>query len=252
MKTIAESPYFFSVNSKNLPNKDKNIFYGLLNMKQNRFYMLGRDYSLTKLIQFLFLKYELFCVVSFKNFNFDAHKEIDNQDCFKWGGSPQMHKGLQYDIDVNKPNILLMSSESPIENFDYDLQEKMFFFMDLLTKIKTQIDIFKTEETERINEIIKGLEEFKKFSMIMSPDDKNISNFINNEIESKKVNLIFLDNFWKELIQCLYNFDLKNNNISKILEQATNFIQNTFYKTRHANTIKTLKNEIYKAFNVKI
>ena len=123
--------------------------------------------------------------------------------------------------------------------------------MDTFTKIKTLIDAFKIEETERINEIIKGLEEFKNFSMIMSPDDTNISNFINNEIESKKVNLIFLDSFWKELIQFLYNFDLKNYNTVEMLEQITNFIQNTFYKTRHSNTIKTLKNEIYKEFNIK-
>lgn len=250
MQNIKESKYYFSKNT--LESIREENFHGLLNIKQNRFYMLSTNYSLTKLIQFLFLNYELFCVISFKNFNYDAHKKIDNNDCFEWGGSPQMHRGLQYDIDVNKPNMLMVPTQSPKNFFDIDLQEKMFFIMNTLIKIKTKIDNFKAEELDRINETIKGLEEFQNFSMIISPNDKNISNFVNYEIESKKANLLFLDEFWQELIKLLYEFDLKNKDIPVILEQITELIRNFFYKTTHTNTIKALKNEIYETFNIKI
>jgi len=250
MQNIKESKYYFSKNTNT--SVDDNNFYGLLNIKLNRFYILSREYSLIKLTQFLFLKYDLFCVISFKNFNYAAHKKIDNNDCDQWGGSPQMLKGLQYDIDTTKPNMAMVLSESSLKDFDYDLQEKMFFLMNTFTKIKSKIDIFKIEETERIKETIKGLEEFKNFSMMLCPDDENIPGFVKNETESKKVNLTFLDNLWKELIQFLYNFDLKNKTTPEILDQIKDLIQNAFYQTRHANTIKTLKNEVYTALDIEI
>jgi hypothetical protein len=253
MQNITESLYFFLIkNQSNKTDNSQNKFYGLLQMKQNRFYLLHKDYSLIKLLQFLFLKYELFSVVNFKNFNFSANENIDNHDCSEWGGSPLMHKSLFFDIDSSKSTALLVKTQSVKEFFDINLQEKMFFVANILSKTKHELELFKDKELERINDTINGLKEFENFSKIISPNDSNISTFVKDEINLKKINLNFIDLFWNDLIQLLYNINLKEQTIEELSEKIKENIKSYFYKIKpSAALFSNFRNNLYQSLDIK-
>jgi hypothetical protein len=220
MIKIIESPYYFSIYSNDLLDKEKYNFFGMLSGKQNRFYILHRNHSLLKFLQILLSKnFYTFSIVSFKYFSFDAHKEIDNHDCCEWGGTPNMTDTLELEANTSiLESKLIKNNFNSFTVSEVELQEKMFFIMNILTKIASLFKKIRDYETDIKNPIHDGYDELKKYLEIICPNDKNILDFIEKERQQIQTKSLTLDVYWDRLFLFFYNVDLRNNSTSSLLE----------------------------------
>jgi len=227
MIKIKESPYYFSIHSNDLLDKEKYNFFGMLSGKQNRFYILHRNHSLLKILQILLSKnFYTFSIVSFKHFIFDTHKEIDNHDCCEWGGTPNMTHTLELEANTS-----ILESKLINNNFnsftlsEFELQEKMFFIMDILTKIDNLFKKIRDYEIDIKKPTHDGYNELQKYLEIICPNDKNISDFIEKERQQTQMKSLILDTYWDRLFLFFYNVDLRNNSTSYLSESLKTYIK---------------------------
>jgi len=235
MTEIIESPYYFSIYSDNLSNNEKYDFYGLLDIKQNRFYILHRKHSLLKFLQVLLLKnFYAYSIVNFKYFNIDAHKNIDNHDCINWGGTASMTTNLELESNISIKGTKLMKEESSQLTYSsIELQEKIFFIMNILNKLDIFFKKMQDYETDITKPIYDGYNELKKYLEIICPNDKNIVNFINKEQEQTQTKSLILDTYWNRLLLFFYNVDLRNNSTESLLELLKKHIQMPEFELEH-------------------
>lgn len=227
MAKIVESPYYFSVHSDNLLEEEKYNFYGLLNIKQNRFYILHRNHSLLKFLQIVLIKnFYGYSMVGFKYFNIDVHKKIDNHDCNEWGGTHNMITNLELETNVSGGHAKLVKEElSRITPSDFELQEKMFFMMDILTNLDGFFKKIRYYETDVMKPMRDGYDELKKYLEIICPNDKNIFDFIDKECKQLQIKSLTLDTYWNKLLLFFYNVDLRKNSIESLLDLLKKHMQ---------------------------
>lgn len=227
MIKIIESPYYFSVHSDNVLNDEKYNFFGLLDIKQNRFYILHRNHALLKFLQLILLKnFYTFSIVSFKHFNFSINKNIDNHDCITWGGTAELTNSLELEANTSLYETSLIKTESILPtSTDLELQEKIFFVMNILTKLDNLFKKIRDHEIDIKNPVHNGYNELKKYFEIICPNDKNIVNFINEESKQLQTKSLELDTYWNRILLFFYNVDFRNNSIESILNALKEHIQ---------------------------
>lgn len=235
MTKIIKSPHYFSIHSKQLLEEERYNFFGMLNGKQNKFYILHRNHSLLKFLQILLSKnFYTFSIVSFKYFNFDAHKDIDNHDCCDWGGTPNMIDTLELEANTSILESKLMRNDfnsfTPVE---FELQEKMFFIINTLTKLDNLFKKIQKYETDRKKPIHDGYNELENYFKIIFPNDKNIPVFIDKERRQLQTKSLMLDVYWDRLLLFFYHFDLRNNTIDSLLELLKKHIKTPEFELEH-------------------
>lgn len=227
MEKIIGSPYYMSVHACNTLDSGKYNFYGLLNIKQNRFYILHRNHSLLKFLQLVLLKnFYSFSIVSFKHFNFDTNKDIDNHDCINWGGSPELTSNLELEANTSMHQAKLINyGLGTVTDIDFVLQEKLFFVMALLGKIDDLFTKLRNYEIDIKKPAADGYSELKKYLQIICPNDKTIDNFITKENTQLHAKTLLLDSYWNKFLLFLYNVDLRNNSIESASKLLQNLVQ---------------------------
>jgi hypothetical protein len=227
MIKIIESPYYFSVHSDNVLNDEKYNFFGLLDIKQNRFYILHRNHALLKFLQLILLKnFYTFSIVSFKHFNFSINKNIDNHDCITWGGTAKLTNSLELEADTSLYEASLIKTESILLTAtDLELQEKMFFVMNILTKLDSLFKKIREHEIDIKNSVRNGYNHLKKYLEIICTNDKNVVNFINEESEQLQTKSLELDTYWNRILLFFYNANFRNNSIESILNALKEYVQ---------------------------
>jgi len=235
MTKIIESPYYFSVYDNNLLNNEKYNFYGLLDIKQNRFYILHRKHSLLKFLQILLLKnFYPYSIVNFKYFNVETHKNIDNHDCINWGGTSNMTTTLELESNISIDGAKLIKEDSSqLKYSDFELQEKIFFIMNILNKLDNFFKKIQDYEVDITKSMYDGYDELKKYLEIICPNDKNIADFINKEREQTQTKSLTLDLYRNKLFLFFYNIDLRNNSIESILDLLKKHIQMPEFELEH-------------------
>lgn len=226
MIKITESPYYFSIYDGVLNDETYN-FFGLLNIKQNRFYILHRNHALLKFLQLILLKnFYTFSIVSFKYFNFSINKNIDNRDCITWGGTAELTNILELEANTSLYEASLIKTESILPtNTDLELQEKMFFIMNILTKLDNLFKKIREHEIDIKNPVRNGYNQLKKYFEIICPNDKNIVNFINEESRQSQTKSLELDTYWNRILLFFYNVNFRNNSIESILNALKEYVQ---------------------------
>jgi len=227
MEKIIESPYYLSVHACNTLDSEKYNFYGLLNIKQNRFYILHRNHSLLKFLQLVLLKnFYSFSIVSFKHFNFDTNKNIDNHDCINWGGTPELTSTLELEANTSMHQAKLINSGlGTVTDIDLALQEKLFFVMAILGKIDDLFTKLRNYEIDIKKPASDGYSELKKYLEIVCPNDKTIANFITEENTQLHAKALILDSYWNKFLLFFYNVDLHDNSIESVAELLKKLVQ---------------------------
>lgn len=227
MIKITESPYYFSVYPNDVLNSEKYNFYGLLDIKQNQFYILHRNHSLLKFLQLVLLKnFYTLSIVSFRNFNIEANKNIDNNDCVLWGGTPELTSSLELEANTSMQGVRLIKLDlNMFTQIDLELQEKMFFAMDILTKLDNLFKKIQQYEIDIKKPSRDGYDELKKYLKVICPNDETMSNFINEELKQLQKKFLELDVYWNRLLLFFYNVDLRKNSIESLLNLLKKYIQ---------------------------
>jgi len=220
MTGIVKSPYYFSVRSH--IETDLN-FYGLLDIKQNCFYMLHSNHSLLKFFQLMLLKnFYTFSIVSFKHLNCDMHKNIDNSDCINWGGTADMINSLEFEVNTSMNEVKLIKVTP---GYDLILQEKMFFIMYILSKLDNVFQKIRKHEIDIKETMHEGYDELRKYLEMLCPDDKNISEFINEEDKQLRSKSQELDVYWQKILLFFYNLDFRNNSTISMFDSFKKYIE---------------------------
>lgn len=227
MSKIIEFPHYFSVYYDHIEEKEKYNFFGLLDIKQNQFYILHRNHALLKFLQLILLKnFYTFSIISFKHFNCSIHKNIDNHDCCNWGGSPNMTQTLELEVNTSIHGVELtnngLDSATPV---DFELQKKIFFVIDILTKLDNFFKKIREYEIDIKKPAYNGYNELKKYLEIICPNDKNIVDFIDKEQKQTQTKFLTLDRYQNTLFLFFYNVDLRNNSIESLLDLFRKYIQ---------------------------
>lgn len=219
MSTIIDLPYYFSIHDKHILEDEKRNFFGLLDIKQNRFYVLHRNHSLLKFLQIMLLKnFYAYSIVNFKHFNFDKHKDIDNHDCSDWGSTSSMIETLELEANTVLNGVELTKERiCSLALFDVELQKKIFLIMDILTKLDNLFKKIQNYETDINKSTQDGHEELKTYFEIICPNDKNIINFINKEQAQIQTKLLTLKAYWGRILLFFYNIDLRNTPTDELL-----------------------------------
>lgn len=255
IKEFDNLPYYYSARTEDI---NDNNFYGLLDIHENRFYILHRDRFLIKYLQILLLKnHHTFSLVDFKNFNFDDHKNIDNNDCYLWGGSALMIKSLNIDADTYFDTVKLISNKNNL--FNKELQQKMFYLMSTLTRVDKIFKELTDCYLSNVCSTIENLKEMKNCFKILLPKDKNIPSFIAEEsqqLESfKDSKLNKIQDCWNDILRFFYNtnintestLSLKSLFSSKLLDPQFKFEERV---SRNFNHQKKKLLELYNILDI--
>lgn len=198
---ITDSKYFFEID-------ENKTAYGLILPLHNKFYILDNDYETLKFIQFLIIKHEWFSMINFNHVK-DV-RSINNKNCREYGCNDTEVKLMEYDIIPNS-----IYSTIHLNQFNFRLQENMFYIRNLIVKTK---DVIKknTDNTLKDQEWEKNLIMMEKFLNIILPDDTEVKTLISGELKTLENFKNIFNSLLDELYISLYEIDLKNLNISEI------------------------------------
>jgi hypothetical protein len=215
---ITDSKYYFNV-------EDKKNIYGLLNILENRFYIIDNDYELLKFTQFLFMRgYQWYTMVDLSS---SLNKEeIQNNNCHLFGCLDKDIKSTNIDLNYK---LNLLERNIDLNFFNYPMQEKIFFIREFLGYSRNLIENFKEEENINSMPYKKNLLLYKKFLNIILPEDKKIDSFISSEIENLNSLYTHMSNTFNKIIFTLDSIDLKNLSIQDIKNNFKDKLQNTFF-----------------------
>ena len=206
------SKYFFEI------DKTKPV-YGLISTAINKFYLLDNDYETLKLIQFLIAKHEYLSMN-----HFGTLCMIGNANCDEYG-CDMITASNPSDYDIYP---LSIDPQVDGENFDFNLQENLFYIRNVIVNTKKIIE-------DHINDVkFKNAQNntimIKKFFNMLSTGDNDV----------KKIAL-FEEQFFNEyklseekmldcVIEVLYSLDLKNFGAEKIQKELSHGLRKVLNK----------------------
>lgn len=219
--SINSSKYYFDIENK------ENI-YGLLNVLENRFYIIDNNYEILKFTQFLFIKnhqwYTMVDLSSSLNKN-----EIENNNCYLFGCLDKDIKSTNIDLNLKEVNSDLLKRNTNLNFFNHSMQEKLFFIRGLIHYSKNLIENFKEKENSDSISYKKNLLLYKEFLNIVLLKDKKIDSFILSEIENLNSLSNHMSNTFNKIILTLNSIDLKNLSIQDIKDNFKNKLENNFF-----------------------
>lgn len=218
---IKDSKYYFNI-------QDKENIYGLLNVLENRFYIIDNDYELLKFTQFLFIRsHQWYTMVDLSSSS--NKEEIENNNCYLFGCLDKDIKSTNIDLNLKEVNSDLLKRNTNLDFFNHSMQEKLFFIRGLIGYSKSLIENFKEKEDNDSISYKKNLLLYKRFLNIVLPEDKQIDSFILSEIESLDSLSKHISNTFNKIIFTLNSIDLKNLLIQDIKDNFKNKLENNFF-----------------------
>lgn len=205
--------------------------YGLLNQLENRFYLVTDNYHLIKQIQFLLIKRRFFFCVNLAG----TTVGINEKNCIDYGGSKALIRNISLDIKLDKlydGYIIPANASQPINQ---DLLKNIKMLYKLLNTMNYVFDLFKQNEEKKLDHIVQGLEEFKKFFSTLLSDDPNIESLIDAEISDIHKISSRLDFCRAGILNVLFeiDFDQPHDIVKNIVnEQLEQFQPKETHKTR--------------------
>ena len=158
--------------------------YGLLDSRDNSFYIVEKNYQLIKLIQILLIKQKFFyCINISKLPGVDAIGDITNENCHQFGVSAPMIKYIRFDSDPGIYGCGITKSKRPHNKI---LRDNLVSLQKLLGPVEKFFKDFENKEIERYQDEISGLLELKSFLNTVIPGDKVFEEFIASDIEERQ------------------------------------------------------------------
>lgn len=218
---ISESKYYFNV-------EDKKNTYGLLNILENRFYIIDNDYEILKFTQFLFIRSHQWYTMVDLSASLNK-EEIGNNNCHLFGCLDKDIKSTSVDLNLKEVNSDLLKRDTDLDFFDYSMQEKVFFIRGLISYSKNLTERFKQKEDDDSTAHKKNLLLYRKFLNTVLPQDKQIDSFILSEIESLDLLSNHISDTFNKIIFNLNSLDLKNLSILDIKNSFKDKLQDNFF-----------------------
>ena len=205
--------------------------YGLLDQFENRFYLVTDNYHLAKQIQFLLIKRRFFFCVNLLGRTVD----INEKNCTDYGCSKAIIRNIALDIELNTLYDGYITPAETSRPTDQDLLKNIKMLYKLLNTMNYVFDLFKQNEEKKLDHIVKGLEEFKKFFSTLLIDDPNIESLIDGEISEIHKLSSRLDLCRAEILNILFEIDFyQSHDIVKniVNEKLEQFQPKETHKTR--------------------
>lgn len=155
------------------------MIHGLLNTKDNKFYFLADNHHRVKILQLLTMKHRLFLCVNISRI---SDLVINEDDCHRYGVSKPLIKFLTPDIDTTRYGAAVVDSP---EDRDETLWHNIHALDRLVTVLENFVGHYETTQKDRFEDMINGLRELESFVTSFIPDDPNIKEFVDREIETK-------------------------------------------------------------------
>jgi len=220
--SITSSKYYF-----NIDIKDKKNIYGLLNILENRFYIIDNNYEILKFIQFLFMRgHQWYTMVDLSSI---LNKEkIENNNCHLFGCLDRDIKSTNIDLDLKEVNSRIIERNIDLNFFNYSMQEKIFFIRKLIAYSKNIVEDFKEKESNSSGAWKRNLSVYKDFLNIILPNDKQIDLLVASEIKNIDSIHNYMSDVFNKVIFVLNSIDLKSLSIEEIKNNFKNKLQNEF------------------------
>lgn len=223
---IVDSKYYFDV-------EDKKNIYGLLNVLENRFYIMENDYETLKFTQFLFVRsHQWYTMVDLSSIS--NKQEIENNNCHLFGCLDKDIKSTNIDLNLKEVNSYILKRDTNLNFFSYSMQEKIFFVRGLISYSKNLIKNLKKNEDDNSMPYKKNLLLYKNFLNIILPKDEQIDSFILSEIKNLDSLSDHISGTFNKIIFVLNSMDLKNLSIHDIKNRFRNKIENNFFNNDFA------------------
>lgn len=153
--------------------------HGLLNTKDNKFYLVANNHHQIKILQLLTMKHRLFLCVNISQI---SNLDITDDVCHCYGISKPLTKFLTPDVDTSLYGAAVI--ESPGDK-DETLWANIHMLDRLVGALENFVAQYEKTQKERYKDMINGLKELEAFVKSFMPNDPNITDFVNREIEIK-------------------------------------------------------------------
>jgi hypothetical protein len=153
--------------------------HGLLSTKDNKFYLVANDHHSIKILQLLTMKHRLFLCVNISRL---SDLEITNENCHQYGVSKPLTKFLTPDVDTFLYGAAIVES---VGQRDEVLWGNIQLLDRLVSSLENFVSHYETTQRERYNDMINGLRELESFVKAFMPNDPNITEFVEREIDIK-------------------------------------------------------------------
>ena len=213
---------------------DKKYLYGLLHSSENCFYLVSHNYHAMKILQMLLLRQRFFYCVNISKLETPVDPtEINNENCHLLGGSKPLIRHIILDPDPKDYGInLIKVSSTPNEILKNNLR--------LLYKLIEESELFfqqvKKLAADRFEDPINGLKELGVFVSTFVPNDPNIKEFVEIEINEKEKAISRCDNIRSDLWSILIDSDYYRNDLKIYLQEKINVMTSSEH-----DTLQTLK-----------
>lgn len=206
------SKYFFEI------DKTKPV-YGLVSSANNKFYLLDNDYETLKLIQLLIAKHEYFGMNQFGTLCM-----IGNANCNEYG-CDMITAGNPFDYDIYP---LSIDPQVDGENFDFNLQENLFYIRNVIVNtkkiIENHINDVKFKDAENNTIMI------KKFFNMLSTSDNDVKKIALFEEQLLNEYKLSEEKILDCVIDVLYSLDLKNLGAEQIQKELSHGLRKVLNK----------------------
>jgi hypothetical protein len=165
---------------------------------------------------------------------FESEKDtsnIDNNNCHEFGCIPKAVKHIKLDADPGMHLTKIVDSHSPPDPI---LRSNLLLLQKILHVLEKIVDEFEEQEKRRFRDEINGFIELKEFVKLTIPNDENIDNFVDWEIEIRNNAIRRARPFKSDIINLLINVNYRKDDAKKIIEEKINSLE--FGKLDYVNT----------------
>ena len=163
---------------------DSKDLYGLLDNRDNSFYIVDTNYHIIKLIQMLLIRQKfLHCINISKLPGNEEIENIDNSNCYQFGVLGSMTKNIRFDSDSGLFGSKITKSSRPYNKI---LANNLISLQKLLVPFEKFFDDFENKEKQRYQDEIAGLHELKDFLELLMPTDQVYADLIQYDIDERQ------------------------------------------------------------------
>ncbi len=213
--------------------------YGLLNVADNRFYLIEEDYSAIKLVQHLLVNQYFFSCVEFSSDLPFSRPEMNDRGCSK-PVTKNSRPDVKFATAVDNYFV-----DRPIGEGDANLLLNLNFLYKSLVRINYVFDSMAKLEQDHHDLQIKGLKEFKKFITMTMPEDRAGLDIADQEIKMYEEVIHRFDYVKSSIIKALmipdYSVPIKH--VKECLARNINK-EFTFENASYKRVIQNLLNEL--------
>jgi len=207
------------VNPMTNDNKD---LYGLLDNRDNSFYIVDTNYHVIKMLQMLLIKQKfLYCINISKLPGVEELENINNNNCYQFGVSAPMIKNIRFDSDTGLFGCKITQSKRPHNKI---LANNLNSLLKLLVPLEKFFNDFEHKERQRYQDEIAGFHELKDFLGTLMPDDKIYAELVDHDIKEREQSILRARPLKSDILKIIMSIDFyRDDAIQCLRKEIENF-----------------------------